>query len=39
MPRFEDQELPFIALQIGVVAMEAGMFKIGEVGLCTLESS
>lgn len=28
---FEDQELSFIALQVTVVVMEAGLFKIGEV--------
>ena len=28
---FEDQELPFISLQIGVVAAESGLWKLGEM--------
>ena len=29
---FEDQELPFISFQIGVVAAESGLWKLGEMG-------
>lgn len=29
---FEDQELPFIAFQIGIVAVESGLWKLGELG-------
>ena len=29
---FEDQELPFISCQIGVVAAESGLWKLGELG-------
>ena len=29
---FEDQELPFISFQIGVVAVESGLWKLGEMG-------
>ena len=30
-PKFEDQELPFVAMQLGVVGVEAGIFKLGEI--------
>lgn len=30
-PKFEDQELPFVAMQLTVVGVEAGIFKLGEI--------
>ena len=35
--RFEDAELPFISFQIGVVAVEAGLWKLGEIAFRAAE--